>query len=302
MGGGSFLTFDGKLVDENYDKSEYENETLKILFERSSVRSFISRKVPENVLKRVIEAGLHSASAGNLQPYSIIKVEDEERKKLLAELCLQKFISKAPVLLVFCLDFHRLERWANLSNAPFTAAKSFRHFWVAFIDVSICAQTICTAAESFGLGSVYIGTIIESAERVRDVLKLPEKVFPIILVCLGYPSVRPKPQKKLGYNIIVSNEEYREPSDEELLKAFNEKYDRIKVKVNEERLKLAEEVYRNLFGEEPAKIFCEKIRASGYFNPAQYYFLLHYRADLMCRDNELFVKMLENAGLKFFKE
>ena len=185
---------------------------------------------------------------------------------------------------------------------PFTAAKSFRHFWVAFIDVSICAQTICTAAESFGLGSVYIGTIIESAERVRDVLKLPEKVFPIILVCLGYPSVRPKPQKKLGYNIIVSNEEYREPSDEELLKAFNEKYDRIKVKVNEERLKLAEEVYRNLLGEEPAKIFCEKIRASGYFNPAQYYFLLHYRADLMCRDNELFVKMLENAGLKFFKE
>jgi len=86
------------------------------------------------------------------------------------------------------------------------------------------------------------------------------------------------------------------------LKAFNEKYDRIKVKVNEERLKLAEEVYRNLFGEEPAKIFCEKIRASGYFNPAQYYFLLHYRADLMCRDNELFVKMLEKAGLKFFKE
>lgn len=302
MGGGSFLTFDGKLVDENYDKSEYENETLKILFERSSVRIFLSRKVPENVLKRVIEAGLHSASAGNLQPYSIIKVEDEERKKLLAELCLQKFISKAPVLLVFCLDFHRLERWANLSSAPFTAAKSFRHFWVAFIDVSICAQTICTAAESFGLGSVYIGTIIESAERVRDVLKLPEKVFPIILVCLGYPSVRPKPQKKLGYNIIVSNEEYREPSDEELLKAFNEKYDRIKVKVNEERLKLAEEVYRNLLGEEPAKIFCEKIQASGYFNPAQYYFLLHYHADLMCRDNELFVKMLENAGLKFFKE
>jgi nitroreductase len=302
MGGGSFLTFDGKLVDENYDKSEYENETLKILFERSSVRSFLSRKVPENVLKRVIEAGLHSASAGNLQPYSIIKVEDEERKKLLAELCLQRFISKAPVLLVFCLDFHRLERWANLSSAPFTAAKSFRHFWVAFIDVSICAQTICTAAESFGLGSVYIGTIIESAERVRNVLKLPEKVFPIILVCLGYPGVRPKPQKKLGYNIIVSNEEYREPSDEELLKAFNEKYDRIKVKVNEERLKLAEEVYRNLFGEEPAKIFCEKIRASGYFNPAQYYFLLHYRADLMCRDNELFVKMLENAGLKFFRE
>jgi FMN reductase [NAD(P)H] len=302
MGGGSFLTFDGKLVDENYDESKYENETLKILFERSSVRSFLSRKVPENVLKRVIEAGLHSASAGNLQPYSIIKVEDEERKKLLAELCLQRFISKAPVLLVFCLDFHRLERWANLSSAPFTAAQSFRHFWVAFIDVSICAQTICTAAESFGLGSVYIGTIIESAERVRDVLKLPEKVFPIILVCLGYPSVRPKPQKKLGYNIIVSNEEYREPSDEELLKAFNEKYDRIKVKVNEERLKLAEEVYRNLFGEEPAKIFCEKIRASGYFNPAQYYFLLHYRADLMCRDNELFVKMLEKAGLKFFKE
>lgn len=298
----SFLTFDGKLVDPNLKNAVFANETLRLLFTRSSVRDFLPEKVPEDVLRSIIEAGLHSPSAGNLQPYSIIKVEDGERKRIIAELCLQKFISKAPVLLVFCIDFHRLERWSRLCDAPFTASESFRHFWVAFIDVSICAQSICVAAESFGLGSVYIGTIIESADKVIDVLKLPNKVFPVILLCLGYPHSRPLPQKKLGYDIIVSSEVYRELSDEELVKVFSEKYDKIKVKVSDERLEMAGEVYRNLFGEDYAKIFCEKIRASGYFNPAQYYFLLHYRADLMRKDNLLFVKILEKAGFKFLEE
>ncbi|MCX8188801.1 MAG: nitroreductase family protein [Nitrososphaeria archaeon] len=298
----SFLTFDGKLVDKNFKCNSFANETLKLMFTRSSVRDFLPKKVPEDILRSIIEAGLHSPSAGNLQPYSIIRVEDEERKRLLAELCLQKFISSAPVLLVFCIDFHRLERWSKLCNTPFTAHKSFRHFWVAFIDVSICAQSICVAAESVGLGSVYIGTIIESADKVKDILALPEKVFPVILLCLGYPRSRPLPQKKLGYNIIVSSEVYHEPSDEELLKAFSEKYDRINVKVTEERLKVAEEVCRNLFGEDEAKSIVEKIRSSGKFNPAQYYFLLHYRADIMCKGNDVFVKMLEKAGLNFLKE
>ncbi len=296
-----FLTFDGKLVDKNLKDTGFVNETLRHLFTRSSVRDFLPKKVPEDVLRSIIEAGLHSPSAGNLQPYSIIRVEDEGRKLLLAELCLQKFISKAPVLLVFCIDFHRLERWSRLSEAPFTASESFRHFWVAFVDVSICAQSICVAAESLGLGSVYIGTIIESADKVRDTLKLPDKVFPVILLCLGYPRSRPLPQKKLGYDIIVSSEVYHEPSDEELLKAFSEKYERIEVKVSDERLKLAEEVYKNLFGEDKAKFLIEKIRSAGNFNPAQYYFLLHYRADIMCRGNSIFVKMLEKAGFNFLK-
>jgi len=298
---GSFLTFDGKLVDDSLKGRRYENEVLRLLFERSSVRSFLPEKVPENVLKAVIEAGLRSPSAGNLQPYSIIAVESEEKKRVLADLCLQRFIAEAPVLLVFCIDFHRLERWSKLSDAPFTAHESFRHFWVAFIDVSICAQSICVAAESLGLGSVYIGTIIESADKVRALLKLPEKVFPTVLVCLGYPRVRPKPQKKLGYNTIVSHEEYREPSDEELLKAFGEKYEMIKVKASEERLNVAEEVYGKLSGKECAKALREKIRDVGYFNPAQYYFLLHYRADLMREGNSAFLKMLEEAGFKFLR-
>ncbi len=298
----SFLTFDGKLVDKNFRCSGHFNETLKFMFTRSSVRDFLPKKVPEEVLRTIIEAGLHSPSAGNLQPYSIIRVESEEKKRILAELCLQKFISKAPVLLVFCIDFHRLERWSRLSDAPFTAPQSFRHFWVAFLDVSICAQSVCVAAESLGLGSVYIGTIIESADKVRDVLQLPDKVFPVILLCLGYPRSRPLPQKKLGYDIIVSSEVYREPSDEELLKAFSEKYEMIKVKVSDERLKLTEEVCRSLFGEDEAKVIVERIRSAGQFNPAQYYFLLHYRADMMCKGNDLFVKMLKNAGLNFLKE
>ena len=138
---------DGKF---NCNQKPYANETVKLLFERSSCRSFLDKTIPQEVLNAVLEAGTHSASAGNLQPYSIIKIENVENKLKLAEMCGQNFIGKAPVLLLFCLDLHRNERWAKLEVAPFTATSSFRHFWVSFQDTIICAQNICTAAEFNG--------------------------------------------------------------------------------------------------------------------------------------------------------
>ena len=106
-------------------ESKYPNQTLKLLIQRASCRSFSNKKIPKNILQYILEAGIHSPSGGNLQPYSIIKVEKEKTKQKLAELCgRQEFIAKAPTNLLFCIDFHRLERWAKLKIAPFTATSS----------------------------------------------------------------------------------------------------------------------------------------------------------------------------------
>ena len=116
---------------EDYLEGEYLNHTMKLLFERSSCRDFSDRRVPSDVLEKILTAGTHAPTGGNLQPYSIIKIENEETKQRLVELGGQDFIGKAPVLLIFCIDLHRIQRWASLEVAPFTATSSFRHFWIS---------------------------------------------------------------------------------------------------------------------------------------------------------------------------
>ena len=99
----------------------YPNETMKMLYERASCRSFRDEPVPDETLDAVLTAASHAATGGNLQPYSVIRVRDAEVRQRLMVLCGdQPFIGKAPVSLVFCIDFHRLERWAALENAPFS--------------------------------------------------------------------------------------------------------------------------------------------------------------------------------------
>lgn len=139
----------------------YPNETMKMLHERASCRSFRDEPVPDETLRAVLTAASHAATGGNLQP-SVIRVRDSDVRQRLMALCGdQPFIGKAPVSLVFCIDFHRLERWAAWEGSPFSARRAFRHFWISFQDVVICAQTICTAADAMGLGAIYMRTLHE---------------------------------------------------------------------------------------------------------------------------------------------
>ncbi len=283
-------------------KRKYSNDTLKVLIERASLRNFSDKKIPARVLQYILEAGIHAPTGGNLQPYSIIKIENPVIKKKLAKLCYQGFIAIAPVNLIFCIDWHRLERWAKLEIAPFTANNAFRHFWISFQDTMICAQNICTAADSLGLGSVYIGTVMEFFPKLKRMLKLPKGVFPVVLLCLGYPKKPPIPRKKLGVDVIVHNEKYRELSDKKILKAFNDKYPGLKVEINKDRLKMIERVCRDVAGEKFAKKCIARIKKQGYISPVQRYFGLHYVANLMPKDNERFLKIIERFGFTWFKK
>ena len=290
---------------ETIETVSYPNETMRLLFERASCRSFSRRSVPGDVLKIVLEAGTHAPTAGNLQPYSILKIEDPETRRRLGKMCGQKFIGEAPVNLIFCIDLHRLERWAELETAPFTATSSFRHFWVSFQDTVMCAQNLCTAADSMGLGSVYIGTVLEIFPQLREMLQLPKGVFPVVLLCLGYPETKVAPRKKLGTDTIVHNEKYREIEDSKLLRVFNEKYsgqDDRRLDVTEERINTIFEVCKKVRNEDFAKRCVEKIKQNGYIHSVQRYFGLHYRADRMPQGNVEYLSVMEASGLNWFKE
>ncbi len=168
---------------------EFPNQTMQLLIERASCRSFSDRKIPDETMHLLFEAATHAPTGGNLQPFSIIKIENEATKKEVTRLCGdQEFISTAPVDLLFCIDWHRLDRWAELEIAPFTATSSFRHFWIAFQDTIIAAQNLCTAADSVGLGSVYVGTVLECFRELREMLELPDGVFPVVLLAWDIPN------------------------------------------------------------------------------------------------------------------
>lgn len=289
-------------VDETVEK-DYPNETLKLLNHRASCRSFSAKKIPSKILDLVLEAGIHSPSGGNLQPYSIIKIEEAKTKEKLAQLCEnQTWIAQAPTNLLFCVDWHRLKRWAEIEVAPFTATASFRHFWISFLDTIIAAQNICTASDSLGLGSVYIGTVIDCLRELRTMFQLPEGVLPVVLLALGYPKARPKPKRKLGVEVIAHNEKYQQFNDEILKQAFDKKYPDLRVEITKERLEKISEVCRRVHGEVFAQKCIERIKKNGYINPVQRYFGLHYEANMMPKDNDEFLKIMEESGFAWFKK
>ncbi len=281
---------------------KYPNQTVKLLLERASCRSFQVKKIPAGVFEYILKAGIHAATGGNLQPYSIIKIEKLVTKKKIAKLAGQKFIADAPVNLLFCIDWHRLERWAKLESAPFTATKAFRHFWISFQDTMITAQSICTAADAMGLGSVYIGTVMEFFPTMKQMLKLPKGVMPVVLLCLGYPKSKLVSRNKFGIDIVVHNEKYNNLSDEKLLSAFNQKYPGMKIEISRERLKMIEKVCRDIGGDKFAQKCLTRIKKQGYISWSQRYFGLHYVANEMPKQNERFLKVIKQFGFDWFKK
>jgi len=285
---------------------EYTNETLKLLNERASLRAFLEDEVTDEVLDQVLQAGIHSASGGNLQPFSIIKIRDKDMMEKVVDFGNQPFIKTAPVNLLFCIDFYRLKRIAKIEKAPFTATKSFAHFWIALQDTIIAAQSICTACDSFGLGSVYIGTIFTdpvSFNGSKELFELPEAVIPVVLVSLGYPKIKPKIANKYGLETIVHENRYRIPTDEELKSAVQKKYGEkgLTLKEQDARIERIKKVCEIVEGKEFADEVEKEILKNGYISTFQYRFGLHYSADFMPSVNEEIIKRVKECGFDIFE-
>jgi len=281
-------------------KRKYPNQTMKLLYERGSCRDFRNKKITKRILNLILTAGTHAPTGGNLQPYSIIKVEKEGTRKRLAKMCFQKFMAKAPVHLLFCIDLYRLKKWAELEVAPFNAHNAFRCFWISLLDTAVCAQNICTAADSMGLASVYIGTVMEFPKQVKAIFELPKGVFPVILLCLGYPASKPVIRRKLGVDTVVHSERYRLLPNHQLSKVYREKYPR-DYEVKKEWLPWIRNACKEVHGPKFAEKCLKEIRKTGYVKPAQFYFSMKYPAHKMPIGNEYFVRWFEKYGFNWFK-
>lgn len=196
---------------------------IDLLKNHVTIRKYKKVQISDLLLNDIIEAGCRASTTGNMQVYSIIDTTRQELKEKLAPAHFnQKMIPDAPHVLTFCADFNRFNRWCLINQAS-PGYNNFISFITAAIDAILVAQNVCVAAESKGLGICYLGTTIYNAEKIIEVLNLPEGVVPVTTVTLGWPDEQPEQVDRLPVEAVLHREVYHQYSEETIRNFYHHK-------------------------------------------------------------------------------
>ena len=196
---------------------------LYTIFNHRSIRKYKNTLIPEKILNNILEAGCKASTTGNMQLYSIIVTKDEEKKNKLWELHFkQNMVKQAPVLLTFCADINRFNKWCKNRDAE-PAYDNFLWFTNALIDAILASQNAALAAEAHGLGICYLGTTTYQTDKLIELFNCPKGVIPITTLVIGYPDENPPLTDRLPLNGIVQNEIYTDYSSEKIDEIYSEK-------------------------------------------------------------------------------
>lgn len=272
-----------------------EADIYRLVRERASCRSYRPDPIPKDVLDRVLAAGCESPSSGGFQTLSIIKVTDPAKQKKLVELCRnQHFIATAPVSLVICVDYHRMERLIAREPAPFREPDLFPNLVMGVWDAAVCAQTMVLCAQAEGLGSCYIGNLLNRLGEASELLGLPQRVFPAVMLTLGWPKFGRKQPPKYPPSILVHDNTYQELPDEVLYSAYRKQNRYQKLPAKPAQVEACCEMARMLHGDDYASAVRADIEKKGYLSPYQYWFGCWYTDE---------PEFLDTAGYRaYFKQ
>jgi nitroreductase len=198
-------------------------QTIETLLNHKTIRNYKSDPIDDKVLETILEAGFRASTTGNMQLYSVIVTKDEAKR---AELCKlhfgQKMVEQAPVLLTFCADFNRFNKWCLQRDAE-PGYDNFLSFFTAAIDALLVAQNAAVAAEAFGLGICYLGTTTYQADKLIEFFELPAGVVPITTLVVGYPGENPDQADRLPIRGLIHNEKYKDYSAGDIDQMYTEK-------------------------------------------------------------------------------
>lgn len=199
------------------------NPVIENLHNRKSVRAYEDKPIPAEIKNQILLAAMAAPTAGNQQLYTILDITDQKIKDRLAVTCdNQPFIAKAPMVLIFCAD---VQKWldAFIEGGCQPRLPGSGDFLLAVEDAVIAAQNAVTAAWSFGIGSCYIGDVMEQCEEHRQLLNLPAYVFPAAMLVFGYPTEQQKQRTKpprCDLQYIVHENTYQRMDGLKLRKMF----------------------------------------------------------------------------------
>ena len=236
-------------------------QTIKELNERKSVRVFLDKEISPEAKAAIINAACQAPTAGNQQLYTIIDITDEKIKARLVETCdNQPFIASAKMVLIFCADCKKWYDGFKIAGSN-PRLPDIGDLFLAISDANIAAENAVVAAESLGIGSCYIGDVMENCEEQRELLHLPNYVFPAAMLVFGYPTEqqknREKPRRADMCHIVHENG-YREMDGDELSSLFSIRTDK---KPYEEYMKaFCERKYNSDFSREMSRSVREYLK------------------------------------------
>ncbi len=211
--------------DRSFSANFPWNDCLTSLLSHRSIRAYQDRALPKGTLEVMIAAAQSAATSSNLQTWSVVAIEQAERKQRLSELAgNQAHIRQCPLFLVWLADLARLGHIAEQRQLPHAGLDYLEMFVMAIIDAALAAQNAVVAAESLGLGTVYIGAMRNQPEEVAAVLNLPPHLFAVFGLCVGYADpVQPASIKpRLPQAAILHRETYCLESQTESIDRYNQ--------------------------------------------------------------------------------
>lgn len=197
------------------------NETVNLLKAHKSIRKYKDQPIEAEKIKTIIECAQSAPTSSFIQAYTIISVVDKSKRKSIAHLAGdQTYVEECPLFLVFCADLNRIKTSCELNNKTMSEGYT-ETFIVATVDATLAAQNALIAAESLGLGGVYIGGIRNNPLEISKLLNIPSGVYLVFGMCLGYPNHTPDIKTRLPLDVIIKTDEYNTDGDAEKI----EKYD-----------------------------------------------------------------------------
>jgi nitroreductase len=172
-----------------YGSEAGELPDLERFLSHRSVRNFSAEPIPEATVVGLVAAAQSAATSSNLQLWSIVSVQDEDRRDKLADLCgNQEHVRSCGWFFAFLADIHRIRTAANAVGEAAEGLDYTEFFTMAVIDAALAAERMVCAAEALGLGICYIGGLRNDPQGVKELLDLPEGVFGVFGLCFGWPT------------------------------------------------------------------------------------------------------------------
>lgn len=198
-------------------------DAISLLKSHRSIRKFTDEPVSDETVENIVSAGLSTATSSNLQGTTVIRVRNPETRSAIATLAGgQTYVETAAAFFVWCADLHRSSVACEMAGGDFAAGMT-EHFVIATVDCALAAQSAVVAAESLGLGICYIGGIRNDPAQVTELLELPEQVFPLFGLCIGWPDQDPDLKPRLPLSVTLKEDRYDEINDRDGIAAYDER-------------------------------------------------------------------------------
>ncbi len=189
------------------------NPVIRLLQSHRSIRKFTDQKIDQGLIDELVRAGQSAPTSSFIQACTVVQVNDSGKRERLARYAGdQAYVAMAPVFLVFCADMQRHKLVCGMRKTEMLSGYT-EQFITATVDCALFAQNVLTAAESLRLGGVMLSGIRNQIEKVADLLELPDLVYPVFGLCLGYPDQDPEIKPRLPLSVVLKQDSYRDGGD-----------------------------------------------------------------------------------------